>query len=205
MSHEVHEQNMIHLKVILVGDSGVGKTNLINVATNGEFNDLEKITTIASYVVKEIEVDGVNFRVNLWDTIGQEKMRSITKLFFVDSKIVFIVYDITNRVTFQSLNYWLDQVRDTLDLDKIVIGICGNKSDLAENEEVKKDECKQFAENIGVKWSYTSAKNDKEGFLQFLKDLIREYMKKNEIKSDENEKLNIEYNNLNEEKNRSCC
>ena len=205
MSLDKDKNQNILLKVILVGDSGVGKTNLINVTTTGEFNDKEKITTIASFTAKEMEVDGINFELNLWDTIGQEKMRAITKLFFVDSKIVLIVYDITNRASFESLDYWLGQVRNTLDLNKIVIGICGNKSDLIENEEVKEDECQKFAEKIGAKWSYTSAKNNKEAFIEFLKDLIREYMETKYINNDENEKISIKNNEKKKKKNRKCC
>ena len=97
MSLEIDEEGYINLKVIFVGDSGVGKTNLINVSSYGSFNEQEATTSNASYVVKKTEVDGQKVNLYLWDTIGQERMRAITKLFFNDSKIVLIVYDITNK------------------------------------------------------------------------------------------------------------
>ena len=180
MSLEIDEEGYINLKVIFVGDSGVGKTNLINVSSDGSFNEQEATTSNASYVVKKTEVDGQKVNLYLWDTIGQERMRAITKLFFNDSKIVLLVYDITNKCTFESLDFWLGQVKDCLDLDKIVIGICGNKNDLFENEEVSQEQCKEFAEKINAQWSLTSAKENKGGFLDFLMTLIRQYLKKND-------------------------
>ncbi len=193
MSLEIDENGNINLKMILIGDSGVGKTSLINVIYTGKFNEQEKITTTASYVNKEIEVDEKIFNLYLWDTIGQEKMRSITKLFFTDSKIVILVYDITNRVSFESLEFWLSQVKETLDENKIVIGVCGNKSDLFEKEEINENKGREFAEKINAVYAYTSAKSNKPGFLLFLKSLISEYMKKND-KSNDKKKLGMENN-----------
>ena len=94
------------IKIILVGDSGTGKTNLITVAAGFEFNSNSLSTTSCSYVQIKIKKDEKEYKVNLWDTIGQEKYRSLTKIFVKDSKIVIFVYDITNRESFESLPYW---------------------------------------------------------------------------------------------------
>ena len=147
-----------------------------------------------------MEVDGQKVNLCLWDTIGQEKMRAITKLFFNDSKIVIIVYDITNKYSFESLDYWLGQVKDSLDLDKIVIGICGNKIDLFEIEEVSREQCKEFAEKINAQWALTSAKENRDGFIEFLVILIRGYLKKKDVNDEKNEKITIKNNNKKKKK-----
>ena len=81
------------IKIILVGDSGAGKTNLIAVASGQKFNTELLTTTTCSYMQMKVKIKGNEYKVNLWDTIGQEKYRALTKVFFKDSKIVVLVYD----------------------------------------------------------------------------------------------------------------
>ena len=97
------DQEEIEIKLILLGDQVVGKTNLINLATEKEFNQHEESTLSASFSTLKMEVDGIKFKVNLWDTVGQEKYRQIVKLFFTDSKIVIFVYDITSAASFKGI------------------------------------------------------------------------------------------------------
>ena len=121
------------------------------------------IFSIESYSLLgiELEVDGKIFNLYLWDTIGQEKLKSLTKIFFKNSKIVVLVYDITNKQSFQGLNYWLKEVREVLG-ENIIIGICGNKADLYLNEEVSEDDCKEYANKLKSRWICTSAKTNEE-------------------------------------------
>ena len=116
------------IKIILVGDSGTGKTNLITVAAGFEFNSNTLTTTSCSYIQKIIKKGDKEYKVNLWDTIGQEKYRSLTKIFLKDSKIVIFVYDITNKATFQSLKFWKKTIDDVLG-NGPVLGVVGNKID----------------------------------------------------------------------------
>ena len=90
-------------KVILLGNSGVGKTNLINTSNGSEFNSNEVATISSTYIRKTLKINGQNFFIDLWDTCGQEKFRALSKLFLRGSKIVFLVYDITKKV-FKSWN-----------------------------------------------------------------------------------------------------
>ena len=83
------------IKVILLGESGVGKTNLISITNGGNFNENEVVTSSLSFSVKKLNVNGKEYAINLWDTVGQERLRNLTKLFYNDSKIVIFVYDIT--------------------------------------------------------------------------------------------------------------
>ena len=194
MKHEIDDDGNIKLKTILIGDSGVGKTNLINIAAGKDFNINERSTVNASFFRKQLEVDGKIYNLYLWDTIGQEKLKSITKIFFKNSKIVVLVYDITNKQSFQGLDYWLKEVREVLG-ENIIIGILGNKADLYLNEEVSEDDCKEYANKLKSRWICTSAKTDKTGFPNFLKELIKEYMNFKPNKKEEDKKEIIEDKN----------
>ena len=108
------------IKLIMVGDSGTGKTNLISVAAGLEFNTSSLTTTSCSYVQKVIKKGDEEYRVNLWDTIGQEKYRSLTKIFLKGAKIVIFVYDITNLNSFKELNYWFESTKEIIN-EKIVM------------------------------------------------------------------------------------
>ena len=164
------------IKIILLGESGVGKTNIINIAIGKPFNEKEGSTIASSFVEKKIKVDGAEYLLNLWDTIGQEQFRQLTKLFYSNSNIVIFVYDITNKKSFEELNYWLKDVENHLGNDFIKV-IIGNKKDLFLKEEVKEEEGEEFAKNIGAKFLYFSAKNDNAKILEdFLIDSIKDYI-----------------------------
>jgi len=164
------------IKIILLGQSGVGKTNIINIAIGKPFNEKEGSTIASSFVEKKIKVDGAEYLLNLWDTIGQEQFRQLTKLFYSNSNIVIFVYDITNKKSFEELNYWLKDVENHLGNDFIKV-IIGNKKDLFLKEEVKEEEGEEFAKNIGAKFLYFSAKNDNAKILEdFLIDSIKDYI-----------------------------
>ena len=139
----------IEIKIILLGDQGVGKTNLINLATEREFNQHEESTLTASFSTLKMEIDGIKFKVNLWDTVGQEKYRQIVKLFFTDSKIVLFVYDITSAASFKGIESWHEEIIERIG-DDIIKGVVGNKIDLFENEAVNEEEVENYAKSINV-------------------------------------------------------
>ena len=165
------------IKVILVGESGTGKTSLINIAMGMKFVEgTELSTSAATFVTKIIKIGGKSYTLNLWDTIGQEKFRSLTKIFIKDSKIVIFVYDITRKDSFKELNYWFKTIQDVLG-DTAVLGIAGNKHDLFMREEVKEEVAEKYAEEKGVPFKLTSAKNPLS-FNTFLEDLLKKYIEK---------------------------
>ena len=109
------ENNKIRIfKVCLVGESGVGKTCIINKFVKNEFNLDEVSTAAASYAQKNIQMEGGKvIKFHIWDTAGQEKYRSIAKIFYKETKAAFIVYDITNKNSFEEIkNYWYDQIKN---------------------------------------------------------------------------------------------
>ena len=170
------------LKVILIGESGVGKTCLINVSTGQGFDTNEKATLTASYLKKTITINKISYVLCLWDTVGQEKLRNLAKIFFKNSKIVIFVYDITNKKSFEALASWERDVKNLLG-DNIVKGVVGNKQDLFMDEDVTEEEGANYANSINAKFRLVSAKTDPESFNVLLEELLKEYLKKNEAVS----------------------
>ena len=195
------------IKVILVGEMGTGKTSLINTAIGLKFQDKIASTTTNSIVNKKIQINDKTYSINLWDTIGQEKYRSLTKIFMKGAKIVIFVYDITNYASFKELNYWFESTQEIL-TEQTVMGIVGNKSDLFLKEEVKESEARQLAKEKGYEFSLTSAKNSAI-FCEFLEKLIKMYLGE-EIDDDDddntkkkNEKLKV--GNTKTKGKKACC
>ena len=146
------------IKVILVGESGTGKTSLISISMGMKFQEgMEISTSAASCVTNIIKRGDKSYTLNLWDTIGQEKFRSLTKIFIKDSKIVIFVYDITNKKSFEELEYWYKTIKDVLG-ESAVLGIAGNKQDLFTQEQVPEDMAEKYAESKGIPFKLTSAK-----------------------------------------------
>ena len=206
MEEEIEEKE--NIKVILIGDTGVGKTNLINVASGRKFDENEKSTLTASYVKKEINIDGENYTISLWDTIGQEKLRTLSKLFFKNSKIVIYVYDITNKISFEGLTSWDADVKEAIG-DDVIKAVVGNKQDLYLEEEVNEEEANNYATSLNAKFRLTSAKKDPEGFSQFIEELLKDYIDTYDIKNKKKEESIILKNKKNKKgdktEKKGCC
>lgn len=193
------------IKLIMVGDSGTGKTNLISVAAGLEFNTSSLTTTSCSYVQKVIKKGDEEYRVNLWDTIGQEKYRSLTKIFVKDSKIVIFVYDITKKETFDSLIYWKKLIDDIL--GKVSsMAVVGNKIDLYLEEQVSEKEGKDFANSIGAIFKLTSAKNDPNSIGELVDKMLDDFIEKNKNKIEKKRNsTKLKKANNNNNKKQKCC
>ena len=149
-------------KVVLLGDSGVGKTCIISRYISGTFDENSATTNGASYCSKNVNYEklGKNLLLDIWDTAGQEKYKALTKFFYKDAAVCILVYDITRKETFDNLkNFWYSQLKENSG-SNVVLGVAGNKCDLYESEEVKESEARQFAEEIGAIFELTSAQNN---------------------------------------------
>ena len=191
------------IKVILVGESGTGKTSLINATMGLPFKESLESTTANSFSSKKINVGSKQYILNLWDTIGQEKFRSLTKIFIKDSKIVLLVYDITRLNSFKELDFWYKMIRDILG-DDIIVGVCGNKQDLFAREQIKEEEGRKYAEERNISFKLTSAKNPLN-FNKFLDELVKQYTEKfgGEKNKADKEKINLSGDKKNDKK--KCC
>ena len=191
------------IKVILVGEMGTGKTSLINTAIGLSFQDKLPSTTTNSIVNKVMEIKGKKYSINLWDTIGQEKYRSLTKIFMKGAKVVIFVYDITSRHTFTELDFWFKSTQEIIN-EKIVLGIIGNKSDLFLKEEVSEEEGRKLAKDKGFEFALTSAKNSSI-FCEFLEKLVKKYIGVDpDEKEDKGKKLKVKKNDTAKRKKRWC-
>jgi small GTP-binding protein len=166
------------IKVILVGEMATGKTSLINTAIGLEFQEKVPSTTSNSIMNKTVEIEGKPYTVNLWDTIGQEKYRALTKIFMKDAKIIIYVYDITNLHSFNELKFWFEFTKEVIN-DDTVLAVVGNKSDLFLKELVKEEEGKKLAKEMGYEFALTTAKNPII-FCKFLEKLVEMYITRKE-------------------------
>ncbi len=167
------------IKVILLGEAGVGKTNLIRIAIGKEFDPSTSSTLSSSYCDAQIEVDKKQYRYFLWDTAGQETYRSLNQLFIKDSKIILIVFAINARESFNQVDFWYKYVKDLLGESGYIVALIGNKSDLYEADDVvKDDEIEAKAKEFGIKYKVTSALTDAVGFRDFLNGILEDYINK---------------------------
>ena len=173
MEYDENDENIISLKAILIGDVFVGKTSLINVSIGLDFNQTEKATISSTYVEKKMTIDSQEYCINLWDTAGQETLKSLTKLFFKGSQIVIFVYDITEKRSFIGLKKWVEEVENVIE-NKYVCGIVGNKKDLYSQEQVNEDEAIEYAHSKGMKFKLVSAKDNPKLFTDFLEELVKD-------------------------------
>ena len=176
-------------KVVLVGESGVGKTCIISRFISGGFDFNVTSTNGASYASKNVQYDklGKSLLLDVWDTAGQEKYRSLTKFFYKDAKVAILVYDITKQSSFDSLtNYWYKEVKEH-GPENIVLGIAGNKCDLYEKEEVNENTAREFAQSIGAIFALTSAQNN-SGINELFRDVGNKYLDPNFQQKLEDEK-----------------
>ena len=181
---EDEEYSMI-FKMILIGDSGVGKTNILNRYINDTFSETTKSTVGVELGTKVEEYNNTKIKVQIWDTAGQERYKSITKTYYKGAKGAFIVYDITNKDTFKNVDKWIQDLREFGEDDAAIL-IVGNKSDLEEKREVTTEEVKKKAEIHKMAYCETSALKSKniDYAFQTLIKLVAEKMEKN--KNEEN-------------------
>ena len=198
-----NEDEEKEIKVILLGEAGVGKTNLINRATGQDFNPFSKTTGSSSFSKMIVNVRNQNFEINLWDTIGQEQFRQLTKLFYNNSKIVIFVYDITSHKSIDELkNYWVKDIESKLGND-IIKGVVANKIDLYLEEEVKEDEGEEFAKSIDAKFLTISAKTDNpDKFKKYITELVEDFLLSGLNTGSGRITLS---NNTHNKNNKNCC
>ena len=167
-------------KVVLLGDSGVGKTCIISRYISGTFEANSASTNGASYASKIVKYDklGKTLSLDIWDTAGQEKYKALTKFFYKDAAVAILVYDITRKESFDSLkNYWYTQLQENGGKN-IVLGVAGNKCDKYENEAVPENEAREFANKINAIFSLTSAQNN-TGVNELFMDAGNKYLDPN--------------------------
>lgn len=167
-------------KVVLIGDSGVGKSNLLSRFTRNEFSLESKSTIGVEFATRSIQVDGKTIKAQIWDTAGQERYRAITSAYYRGAVGALLVYDITKQTTFENVERWLKELRDHADAN-IVIMLVGNKSDLRHLRSVQTEDAKAFCEREGLSFIETSAleaTNVEQAFQRILTEIYHIVSKK---------------------------
>ena len=204
------------IKYIIIGDSGVGKSNILLRYSKDKFDKNHKATLGIEFMNKKVNFKGTNYTIQIWDTAGQENYKSITRGYYKSSACAFIVYDITNLKTFKNINNW---IKDCVNLapKNILLVLIGNKSDLEENREVDYDLGKNFADENNMIFFETSAlsgnniANAFNSSIQVIHNLIlnnnfsEEELSNNGIRIEKNNSNDIQINKMKMGNNIDCC
>jgi len=219
MSDDI-EDSAIKCKVVLIGKSGVGKTSIISRYTTNVFKESLMTTPGANFTTKQVEFPQYKktIKFEIWDTAGQERYRSLAKVFYNNASACILVYDITNKDTFDDIiNYWVPEIKENTPKD-IILALAGNKSDKYDKTEVSEEEGKSLAKEIKSIYMRTSAKLNSsidELFnaignkflnpnMEITSNLTKEEMilKNEQMRRD---KIRINKNNNNNNKNKKKC
>ena len=207
----MEDQNNITCKVVLVGDSGVGKTCIIQRYVNNKYTENQETTISASYTYKQLEYKEFNKSISfdIWDTAGQELYRALSKNFYLNATIGILVYDIRRRESFESIkDYWYEQLKSSGE-ENIIFGVAGNKCDLFQEEKVSEEEAKKFAKSIGAIFHLTSCK-ESIGIDELFQECGKKYLQDNnlvKIEKAKNDNIVLDKTEAKEKNNKKkkCC
>ena len=197
-------------KVVIIGESGVGKTCIIERFCQNKFTQSTVSTIGAANASAKVYIGEKAYDLDIWDTAGQELYRSLNKIFYKNAKIAILVYDITKKASFEEMkNYWFEQIKK-VNGEEAIIGIAGNKCDLYDKEEVTEADAKAFADKNDCVFKLTSAFSGlgvKELFQELVERLVNGNQKKEETPKKEKEgniKINEKVYKA-KEKEKKCC
>ncbi len=212
------ENDNITCKVVLVGDTGVGKTCIIQRYVNNDYSEVNESTIASTYTYKVVDYPEYKKSISfdIWDTAGQELYRALAKNFYLNASIGILVYDIRRKDSFESIkNYWYDQLKESGE-ENMILAIAGNKCDLFQEEQVTEEEGRNFAKSIGAVFQLTSCK-ESIGIDELFKECGKKYLEINDlitknipkVKNDkvklQNDTNNNKDNNNETKTKKKCC
>ena len=202
------------VKVILIGDSGVGKTNIMSKFLKNQFMEESKATIGVEFGSKLFNHEGHKIKAQIWDTAGQEKYKAITGAYYKGSKGALVVYDITQKKTFENIEKWVNDLKAAGD-PKITIILIGNKNDLDDKRQVSKDQGEEKARSFGCAFLETSAysgDNIDKAFNYMVKEIYEKFSNdstgEDELAPGSNgDGRDVKLDNVNDNniKKKSCC
>ena len=202
------KEPQITVKLLLLGDSTVGKTSILVKYINDKFDEGAIATVGVDYMDKIINYKNLKIKLQIWDTSGEEKFRAITRNFYRNADGIFIVFDLTKKPTFDHVKIWISEAHDHNDTIKLVL--IGNKLDLKNEIEVSNELASSYAKRNNLKYFETSAKEGTNINVAFdtivdllfagktEKDIISEF-------SQSNSSLSVNTDGENKKKKKSCC
>ena len=193
------EDTDILVKIVVVGNSSVGKSNLVKRFIDDQFNENQKTTIGFDFVSKDIEIQGHTIKVQLWDTAGQEKYKAVTTSTYRLANGIVIAYDVTQRDSFAQAEVWLEHVRNNSKSDTKIL-LIGNKIDLIEAREISEEEGRAMAEKHGLFFRETSAMTNEQDCVSRAFGVVVNECLKEHLKSEEHH----EFLKVKEEKRQSA-
>ena len=164
-------------KIILVGNDAVGKTSIISKYYN-EMDENYNYSITKEKIKKKVEIKNKIIELDIWDTVGQEKYRSVNKIFMKSTEIALLIYDITNRKSFEDLEFWYNEVIENCNNTIVVIAIAANKSDLYEQQVVDFSETLEFGKNKNINIIKETNSFDFENINDLFNEILLEYVDK---------------------------
>ena len=204
------ENSEMMFKVVLVGDSFVGKTNIMSKYLKNEFHEDSKATVGVEFGSKQFNIEGHSIKAQIWDTAGQERYKAITSAYYKGAKGAFVVYDITRKGSFESIDKWVSDLTAAAD-KKLTIVVIGNKSDLEDQRQVTKEQGEEKASKLEVAFMETSAlsgENLDKAFEMMINEVYKkcheEMLSENDIEIEGGQDINLNKKNENTE-SKKCC
>jgi Ras-related protein Rab-1A len=194
-------------KLVLIGDSGVGKSCLLLRFADDNFTDSYISTIGVDFRFRTITIDDKTVKLQIWDTAGQERFRTITSAYYRGADGIIMVYDVTSAESFDHVEEWLSEV-DRYANETTSKLLVGNKADLIEEKQVPEGTAQNFADKLGISFLETSAKtatNVDAAFLTMAKELIRTKEANNPNRGSAQDKVVIKPLNPSNKQKRSCC
>ena len=200
-------------KIVLIGDTSVGKTNILSKYLSNEFDPDSKATVGVEFGTRDFQIENNKVKVQIWDTAGQERYRSITNAYYKGAKGSLLVYDITNPKTFENLDKWLSDLKANAE-EKISVVLIGNKSDLEEERQISIEQGKEKAAFFKLAFMETSALNGnniEKAFNELITDVYKNHHElfEKQAKVEINDKVidleNVDENAENKEKEKKLC
>merc|ERR1711865_311569 len=195
------------IKLLLIGDSGVGKSCLLCRYSEDIFNN-KFITTIGiDFKIRTIELDGKKIKLQIWDTAGQERFRTITQAYYRGAMGILLVYDVTDEKSFSNIRSWMRNIEQHANTEVVKV-LLGNKCDMKQKRTVKQEDGEELAKEYGIEFFETSAKdkiNVDQAFTRMaklIKDKRRDEVNENTINTAHN--INLD-NNVQKRKSGGCC
>ena len=188
------------VKVVLLGQAGVGKTCIISKFVTGEFNPNTISSLSAQYISKTISFQDKAIKFDIWDTAGQERFRALAKIFYKDAKVICLCYDITSKESFNELkDYWYEKQTKLNANGEPIFAVVANKNDLYQKSQVNDEEGKAFAKSINGIFQSTSAKSD-SGINALFENIAKRYFDPNFDSNEVENKEKLEYEKKKTEK-----
>lgn len=192
-------------KVLVVGDSGTGKSSLLNKYVDDTFNELQISTIGVDFKISTQEINGKIIKLQIWDMAGQERFRNIISSYYRGGECIIVVFDLTNRESFDNLNNWISEI-DTYGRKNPnpIIFVVGNKVDKIKDRKISYEEAKLFAEKYEAQYIETSAKTNVNIEKLFI-DVSSTLLEKNKDKKRETIKITSETKDCKYKWSNNCC